>query len=53
MRAARRGRDGKGRRAVGKGGEGAVMVTASKSRRGEADRIALLMPEGTLSPEVV
>ena len=30
-----------------------VVVTASKSRRGEADRIALLVPEGTLSPEVV
>ena len=42
MRAARRGRDGKGWRTVGKGGEGAVVVTASKWRRGEADRIALL-----------
>ena len=31
-----------GRRNVDMGGEGAVAVTASKLRRGEADRIALL-----------
>ena len=34
MRAARRGRDGKGRRNVDRGGDGAVAVTASKTEAG-------------------
>ena len=34
MRAARRGRDGKGRRKVDRGGDGAVAVTASKTEAG-------------------
>ena len=34
VRAARRGRDGKGRRNVDRGGDGAVAVTASKTEAG-------------------